>query len=134
MFLSAGGVIGRARKDDGVPKDALYNFVVAKRPARSRKPWLLMAAITIIVPAVVIFAAHWFVAQDFVHKQGAVILLFFGWIAGAQLIFVTYRMRTRNFARLFAMMVASFIVVVIGYTYISHAFDLFLYPDQSCQV
>ena len=130
MFLGAGGVIGKARKDDGVPKDALYNFVVAKRPARNRKSWLLMAAMTIIIPAVVIFAAHWFVAQDFMHKQGAVILLFFGWMAGAQLLFVTYRMRTKNFTRLFAMMVISFIIVVVGYTYISHAFDVFLYPDR----
>ncbi len=130
MFLSAGGVIGKARKNDGIPKDALYNFVVAKRPAKNRKPWLLMAAMTIIIPAVVIFAAHWFVAQDFMHKQGAVILLFFGWMAGAQLFFVTYRMRTKNFVRLFTMMITSFIIVVVGYSYISHAFDVFLYPDQ----
>ena len=131
MFLSAGGVIGKARKDDGVPKDALYNFVVAKQPARNRKPWLLMAAITLIIPAVVLFSSHWLVAQDFIHKQGVVILLFFGWVTGAQLMFVTYRMRTKNFARLFGIMITSFVIVVIGYTFISHAFDLFLYPDQA---
>ena len=130
MFLSAGGVIGKARKDDGVPKDLLYNLVVAKKPARNRKPWLLMAALTIIIPGVVIFAAHWFVAQDFIHKQGAVILLFFGWMAGAQMLFVTYRMRTKNFARLFVMMFSSFVIVVIGYSFFSHAFDVFLYPDS----
>jgi NADH-quinone oxidoreductase subunit L len=131
MFLSAGGVIGKARQDDGIPKDALYNFVVAKRPARNRKPWLLMAVMTLVIPAVVIFLAHWLVAQDFIHKQGAIVLLFFGWITGAQLLFVTYRMRTKNFARLFAMMITSFVIVVLGYTFISHAFDLFLYPDQA---
>ena len=131
MFLSAGGVIGEARQDDGVPKDALYNFVVAKRPARNRKHWLVMALLTLVIPASVIFLAHWVVAQDFIHKQGAIVLLFFGWITGAQLLFVTYRMRTKNFTRLFAMMITSFIVVVIGYTFISHAFELFLYPDQA---
>lgn len=129
MFLSAGGVIGKARQNDGVPKDDLYNFVVAKRPAKKRKSWILLTALTVLIPGFVIFAAHWFVAQDFMHKQGAVILLFFGWMAGAQLIFVTYRMKTKNFGRLFAMMVVSFIVVVVGYSYISHAFDVFLYPD-----
>src|SRR3569623_741870 len=30
LFLGAGGVIGEARKDDGVPKDHLYTFVVEK--------------------------------------------------------------------------------------------------------
>ena len=130
MFLSAGGVIGKARQDDGVPKDALYNFVVAKRAARSRKPWLLMAIMTLVIPAAVLFSAHWLVAQDFIHKQGVIILLFFGWVTGAQLLFVTYRMRTKNFARLFAIMITSFVIVVLGYSFISHAFDLFLYPDQ----
>jgi len=130
MFLSAGGVIGKARQDDGVPKDALYNFVVAKRAARNRKPWLLMAIMTLVIPAAVLFSSHWLVAQDFIHKQGVIILLFFGWVTGAQLLFVTYRMRTKNFARLFGIMVTAFVIVVLGYTFISHAFDLFLYPDQ----
>lgn len=131
LFLGAGGVISQARKDDGVPQDPLYDFVVEKNPARGRRPWLLMAAMTLLVPAVILFAAHWLVAQDFYHKQGAVVLLFFGWVTGAQLIFVTYRMRTTNIVRLFGQVVFSFAVVVLGYTLISHAFDLFLYPDEA---
>lgn len=129
LFLSAGGVIGEARKDDGVPKDPLYNFVVEKRPTRSRKQWLLMALITLLVPAVILVLAHWLVAEDFYQKQGAVVLLFFGWVTGAQLIFATYRMKTQNLGRLFALIIVSFAVIVVGYTMISHAFDLFLYPD-----
>jgi len=114
-----------------VPNDPLYDFVVEKQPARSRKPWYLLAAMTLILPASVLVASHWLVAQDLFNKQGAIVLLFFGWITGAQLIFVTYRMRTKNFARLFTMIVFSFIIVVVGYTLISHAFELFLYPDES---
>ena len=40
-------------------------------------------------------------------------------------------MRTKNFGRLALMMLASFVIVVLGYTMISHAFDLFLYQDQA---
>ncbi len=130
LFLSAGEVIGKARQHDGVPKDPLYGYVVEKTPAPTRKPWLAMAMMTLLVPALVLFAAHWLVAQDFYQKQGAVVLLFFGWITGAQLIFVTYRMRTTNLWRLFGMVIASFVIVVLGYTLISHAFDVFLYPDE----
>ena len=75
--------------------------------------------------------AHWLVASDFFQKQGAVVLLFFGWVTGAQLIFSTYRMRTENIWRLMGLILFSFTVVVIGYTLISHAFDLFLYPDPA---
>jgi NADH-quinone oxidoreductase subunit L len=128
LFLGAGGVISEARQDDGVPKDDLYTFVVERRPARRQQPWLLMAAITLAVPMTILVIAHWLVASDLFQKQGAVILLFFGWVTGAQLIFSTYRMRTENIWRLMGLILFSFTIVVIGYTLISHAFDLFLYP------
>jgi len=131
LFLGAGGVIHDARKDDGVPKDDLYTFVVERRPARRRQPWLLMAGITLLVPVTILVIAHWLVASDFFQKQGAVVLLFFGWVTGAQLIFSTYRMRTENIWRLMGLILFSFTIVVIGYTLISHAFDLFLYPDPA---
>jgi NADH-quinone oxidoreductase subunit L len=129
LFLGAGGVIHAARQDDGVPKDDLYTFVIERRPAQRRQPWLVMAAFTLVVPVTILVIAHWLVASDFFQKQGAVVLLFFGWVTGAQLIFSTYRMRTENIWRLMGLILFSFTIVVIGYTFISHAFDVFLYPD-----
>jgi NADH-quinone oxidoreductase subunit L len=131
LFLSAGGVITDARKSDGVPKDDLYTFIVDRRGKRERLPWLLMAVFTLIVPGVVLFLAHYVVEQEFFHKQGAVVLLFFGWVTGAQLMFATYRMRSSNPMRQFMLIMASFVVVVLGYVAISHAFDVFLYPDPA---
>lgn len=131
MFLSAGSVINNARQDDGIPKDELYTFAVEKRPNQSRKPWLLMAAITLAVPLVILVFAHLLIAEDYFQKQGAIVLLFFGWVTGAQLIFATYRMRTQNVWRLVGLSVLSLVVVVLGYVVISHAFDLFLYPDPA---
>ena len=129
MFLSAGGVINHARQDDGIPKDELYTFAVEKQPNKSSQPWLLMAAVTLAVPLVILVFAHLLIAQDYFHKQGAIVLLFFGWVTGAQLIFATYRMRAQNIWRLVGLSVLSLLVVVLGYVFISHAFDLFLYPD-----
>ena len=131
LFLGAGSAIGEARHDDGVPKDDLYTFVVERRPARRRQPWLAMAAITLAVPIAILVLAHLLVAQDHFQEQGAIVLLFFGWITGAQLIFTTYRMRTENVGRLVALILFSFTVVVLGYILISHAFGLYLYPDPA---
>ena len=129
LFLGAGGVINEARRDDGIPKDALYTFVVERRTAQRRPPWLTMAVITLLVPVLVLVLAHWMVSQEFFQKQGAIVLLFFGWVTGAQLIFATYRMRTTRTGRLLTLVLSSFTVVVIGYTLIAHVFELFLYPD-----
>ncbi len=131
MFLSAGSVINDARHDDGIPKDELYTFAVEKRPNAASQPWLLMAAITLSVPLVILVFAHLLIAEDYFQKQGAVVLLFFGWVTGAQLIFATYRMRSQNIWRLVGLSVLSLVVVVLGYVVISHAFDLFLYPDPA---
>ena len=131
MFLSAGGVINDARHNDGIPKDELYTFVVEKQPNKASQPWVLMAAITLAVPLMVLIFAHLLIAEDYFQKQGAIVLLFFGWVTGAQLIFATYRMRSQNVWRLVGLSVLSLVVVVLGYVVISHAFDLFLYPDPA---
>lgn len=131
LFLSAGSIINKARKNDGVPKGDLYKFVVEKQPARKQQSWLLMALISLVVPLAILIVSHLFVAADYFQKQGAIILLFFGWITGAQLIFATYRTHAQNIWRLLIISILSFTVVIIGYTFISHAFDVYLYPDAA---
>lgn len=129
MFLSAGGVIGEARRDDGVPKDDLYTFVVEREAPKVQQPLLMMVGITLVIPILVLVLTHWWVAPDLYQRQGAIILLFFGWVTGAQLLFSTYHMKAANPWRLLGLVLVSFVVVVVGYTLISHAFDLFLYND-----
>ncbi len=131
MFLSAGSVIHNARLHDDIPKDELYTFAVEKSPKKSPKPWFLMAAITLVIPLVILVFSHLLIAEDYFQKQGAVILLFFGWVTGAQLIFSTYRIRSQNIWRMVALSALSLVIIVLGYVFISHAFDLFLYPDPA---
>ncbi len=131
LFLGAGGVIAEARKSDGVPKNELYTFVLERQAKIKKQPWLVMAAITLVMPLIILVAAHWLVEQDYFQKQGAIVLLFFGWVTGAQLVFSAYKMQTSNPWKLFTMIIASFAIVVIGYTVISHGFNVFLYPDPN---
>lgn len=131
LFLGSGSMIGSARKHDGLPHDDVYTFVVERKPVGSRQPWILAAAITVVVPFLILGLSHWLVDGDFVIKQGAIILLFFGWVTGAQLLFLTYRLRSDNPWRLMALIIVSLTIVVAGYTLMEHAFELLLYPDQS---
>ncbi len=130
LFLGAGSVIGNARKHDGVPHDDVYTFVVERKPVASRLPWVVAAVITVVVPFVVLGLSRWLVGGNFVGEQGAIILLFFGWVTGAQLLFATYRLRVDSPWRLMAMIILSLVIVVAGYTLIERGFDLFLYPDR----
>lgn len=131
LFLGAGGMIASARRHDGVPHDEVYTFVVERKPVASRLPWIVAAAITVVVPVTVLAVMRWLVGDGFVGQQGAIILLFFGWVTGAQLLFATYRLRAESPWRLMAMMILSLVVVVAGYTLIEHTFSRFLYPDRA---
>jgi NADH-quinone oxidoreductase subunit L len=130
LFLGAGSVIGNARKHDGVPHDDVYTFVVERKPLAPRLPWVLAAVITVVVPLLVLGASRWLMGGDSVGEQGGIILLFFGWVTGAQLLFATYRLRVDSPWRMMVMIILSLIIVVAGYTLIEHGFDLFLYPDR----
>jgi NADH-quinone oxidoreductase subunit L len=132
MFLNSGAAIGQARKHDGVPPDDIYTFVVEHRPVSgARLPWLLAALITVLVPLLMLGMSHWLVAADFFHRQGAVVLLFFGWVTGAQMFFSIYKLPSENPWRLMILLLLSMLVVVAGYTLVGHVFEEFLYPDAA---
>jgi NADH-quinone oxidoreductase subunit L len=131
LFLGAGGIIGKARHEDGVPADDIYTFVVERRPRRAtRLPWLAAMAITVLVPVVVLALSHQTVAPGVLQRQGALVLLFFGWVTGAQVFFSTYKLDTASPWRTMGLVMLSFLVIVMGYTVIGHVFDDFLLPDR----
>lgn len=130
LFLGAGNVIGDARRHDGVPPDAIYTSVVERRPAKpSRLPWLVAASLTVLVPIIVVGLSHFFVAERLFYEQGVVVLLFFGWVTGAQALFAAHKMSQQDPWRLMIGILVSFVVIVIGYTLISHYFGHLLYPS-----
>lgn len=130
LFLGAGNVIGDARRHDGVPPDPIYTSVVERRPAKpSRLPWLVAASLTVLVPMIVIGLSHFFVAEHLFYEQGVVVLLFFGWVTGAQALFAAHKMSQQDPWRLMIGILISFVVIVVGYTLISHYFGQFLYPS-----
>lgn len=131
LFLGAGDVIGDARAHDGVPPDPIYTSVIERRPAKpSRLPLLVAASLTVLVPVVVLSLSHFFVAEHLFFEQGVVVLLFFGWVTGAQALFAAHKMSRQDPWRLMLGILASFVVIVVGYTLISHYFGNFLYPDE----
>ena len=57
------------------------------------------------------------------------ILLFFGWVTGAQVFFSIHTLPSENPWRSLTLIFLSFLIVVVGYTLIAHGFEAFLYPN-----
>jgi len=132
LFLGAGNAIGEARASDGVPPDPIYVSIVERRPIKpSRLPWMTAAALTILVPVVVLGLSHFFVDTHFFFKQGAIVLLFFAWVTGTQALFAAHKATHTNSWQLMGGILGSFVLVVVGYTLISHDFGNFLYTQDA---
>ncbi len=130
LFMGSGGVIHEARKDPNIPEDEVYSFFVKRELPPTRLPWIVFALITVSVPLAIVIGAHLVVGPHLFEYQGAIILLFFGWVTGAQTIFSIYKLGTRSVYKLLLFVVLSFSVVVLGYVLIGHSFEKFLYPDK----
>lgn len=128
LFLGAGNAIGDARAHDGVPPDLVYVSIVERRPARpSRLPLWIAGALTLVVPVVVLSLAHFAVATGLLFQQGTVVLLFFAWVTGGQALFAAHKLTRTNPWKLMVGILGSFVLIVIGYTLISHYFADLLY-------
>jgi NADH-quinone oxidoreductase subunit L len=131
LFLGSGGIIGDARRDPNIPEGEIYKFLVERRAPKPPLSWVIFAGITITVPLIIVFGAHQIVDEGFLKHQGAIILLLFGWITGAQTLFFVYKIGPRNPFSVLAYVVVTFGLVVMTYVLVGHAFDALLYPDPA---
>lgn len=132
LFLGAGDAIGEARAQDGVPPDLVYVSIVERRPTRpSRLPLWIAGALTLIVPVVVLSVAHFVVATNLFFQQGALVLLFFAWVTGGQALYAAHKLTRTNPWKLIGGILAWFLLVVVGYTLVSHDFGNVLYSEAA---
>jgi NADH-quinone oxidoreductase subunit L len=131
LFLGSGSVIAKARKDPNIPEGEIYKFMVERKVPKPPLSWVVFAGITITVPLLIVFGAHQIVDEGFLHHQGAMILLLFGWITGAQTLFFVYKLGAERPFRLLFYVILSFALVIMTYVVVGHTFDALLYPDPA---
>lgn len=131
LFLGSGAIIGNARKDPNIPEGEIYKFMVERKVPHPPVSWVVFAGITITVPLLIVFGAHQLVDEGFLHHQGALILLLFGWITGAQTLFFVYKIGGERPFTVLLYVILSFGLVILTYVLVGHAFDSLLYPDPA---
>ncbi len=131
LFLGSGSIIGNARKDPNIPEGEIYRFMVERKVPHPPLSWVVFAGITITVPLIIVFGAHQIVDEGFLHHQGAMILLLFGWITGAQTLFFVYKIGGERPFTALLYVILSFGLVIMTYVLVGHAFDALLYPDPA---
>ena len=130
LFLYSGNVIHNARRDPNVPEDEVYRAVVKREDLPSKVPWLVYGLLTVVVPLLVVLLTHLLVDVEIVRYETALILLFFGWITGVQVLVSTFRVGRENPIRTALLVILSMAVVMLGYAFLGHTLQSFLYPSK----
>jgi NADH-quinone oxidoreductase subunit L len=123
LFLWAGNVIHEARRDPTFPAG---HDAADIEP--SHLPWLTGVIMTLLLPLLILLAAHGVVRVPLQDAQGAVIFLFFAWVTSAQAILSLYRLRAIGSWKVAGVMVFTVFLVIGTYLWAAESFTYFLYP------
>jgi NADH-quinone oxidoreductase subunit L len=124
IFLNCGHVIHVARQEPRLPpKDE-----TRKQTDFSLLTWLTGFVATLILPLIIMLAAHGVLSLPLRDSQGVVIFLFFSWVTSSQAILTLYRLRAVASRKVAALMLLTLLLVVSTYLLAAEAFTYFLYP------
>ena len=124
IFLNCGYVIHAARQEPRLPpkEDAV------EKTEFSTLTWLTGFITTLILPLIILLAAHGILRIPLRDSQGTVIFLFFGWATSSQAILTLYRLRAVASWKVAVSMLFTLFLVVVTYLLAAESFTHFLFP------
>lgn len=127
LFLNAGQGIHEARREPALPPSAAAPTPAAFSPLA----WGTGVAATLLLPLVIVLAAHGAVQVPLRDAQGAVIFLFFSWVTASQAVISLSRLRAVASWKVAGTMLLTLGLIVVTYLWAGEAFTYFLYPDPA---
>jgi NADH-quinone oxidoreductase subunit L len=124
IFLNSGYVIHAARQEPRLPPKKKGT----ERSQFSTLTWLTGFLTTLILPLIILLAAHGILRIPLGDSQGTTIFLFFGWATSSQAILTLYRLRAVASWKVAASMLLTLFLVVITYLLAAESFTHFLFP------
>jgi NADH-quinone oxidoreductase subunit L len=124
IFLNCGYVIHAARKEPRFPP----KHEAVESAEFSSLTWLTGFVTTLILPLIIVLAAHGILNIPLRDSQGTAIFLFFGWATSSQAILTLYRLRAVASWKVAVSMLSVLFVVVLTYLLAAESFTHFLFP------
>jgi len=125
LFLSSASAIGAARKEPKFPEHV--DEAIPPAPF-SALTWGTGLITTLLLPLMILLAAHDLFRIPLVGADGAVIFLFFSWVTSSQAIISLYRLKAVASWKVAGAMILTLILIVFTYLWAGELFTHFLYP------
>jgi NADH-quinone oxidoreductase subunit L len=124
IFLNCGYVIHAARQEPRLPpRDEEIDSTEF-----STLTWITGFFATLILPLIILLAAHGLLRIPLRDAQGTAIFLFFGWATSSQAILTLYRLRAAASWKVAASMLGTLFLVIVTYLLAAESFTHFLFP------
>lgn len=124
-FLASGSVIQLARKEFRLP----HRPDTAAEPRFSSLTWATGFITSLVLPLIILLAAHGVLHIPLRDSQGVVIFLFFSWVTSSQAMLTLYRLRPVGSWKVAGMMLGALLLVMSTYLFAAERFTQFLYPE-----
>ncbi|MDH3505296.1 MAG: proton-conducting transporter membrane subunit [Nitrospirota bacterium] len=123
LFLNTGNVIHASRHE---PKRPMLDHSGDAVPF-SRLTWVTGVIVTLIMPLIILLAAHGILEIPLRDTQGAVIFLFFAWVSASQVMFSLSRLYVASW-KVVGLMLLALLLIIFTYLWGAETFTYFLYP------
>src|SRR3990172_2801911 len=125
IFLNCGNVIHLARQEPRMP----HKTDATAQTDFSPLTWATGFITSLLLPLIILLAAHGVLQIPLRDAQGVVIFLFFGWVTSSQAILTLYRLRAVGSWRVAGTMLFTLVLVMFTYLFAAERFTHFLYPE-----
>ena len=126
VFLNCGNVIHKARQEPLFPSTSR----AAADAEFSGLSWTTGFFTILLMPLIILLAAHGALQIPILDSQGSVIFLFFIWVTSTQAILTLTRLRGVASWKVSGAMLLILLFVVFTYLFAAQRFTTFLYPDR----
>jgi len=125
LFLSAGSGIHDSRDEPKLPHDSGHEI---KENESSQLTWATGLGVTLIMPLIILMAAHGILEIHLAGAHGAVIFLFFSWVTASQVMFSLYRLQAVASWKVACTMIGALFFIGFIYLWAGEEFTHYLYP------
>ena len=126
VFLNSGNVIHKARQEPLFPPTSR----ATEEAKFSGLTWTTGFFTILLMPLIILLAAHGALQIPILDSQGSVIFLFFIWVTSTQAILTLTRLRGVASWKVSGAMLIILLFVVFTYLFAAEHFTTFLYPDR----
>ncbi len=123
LFLNAGNEIHATRYEPKHPQVDRMGAVIPFSPVA----WVTGVGVTLLLPLIILLAAHDVLKIPLRDTHGAVIFLFFAWVTASQAMFSLYRLYETSWKVVGLMMLALF-MIIFTYLWGAETFTYYLNP------